>query len=173
MPDLVDRFDFERLEIVPRTFLLDDWRRRESDVLFRLPFRDEPTAPSALVCVLLESTHFVGTRSEADPAMPLRILLYAVLHWQEEWKAWEAAHPRGESLRLNGIISIVFHTGIGPWRTHRTMADLIAGPERVRAFAPEWEPLFWDLAERDVGGIAADERGMAGGAGSSPGRARR
>src|SRR5205807_7614504 len=83
-----------------------------------------------------------------DPAMPLRILLYAVLHWQEEWKAWEAAHPRREPLRLEGIIPIVLHTGAEPWRTHRTMADLIAGPERVRAFAPEWEPLFWDLAER-------------------------
>src|SRR5216684_2378173 len=67
LPDLVGRFDFDRLDRPPRTFLLDDWRRRESDMLFRLPFRVEPTIPPALVCILLESTHFVGTRGEADP----------------------------------------------------------------------------------------------------------
>src|SRR5437773_5882514 len=113
LPELVDRFDFERVEIVPRTFLLDDWRRREADILFRLPFKDDPAAPPALVCVLLEH------QSEADPAMPLRILLYAALHWQGEWKAWAAAHPRGEPLRLNAIIPVVFHTGQEPWRAQR------------------------------------------------------
>jgi hypothetical protein len=28
------------------------------------------------------------------------------------------------------------------------MVDLLAGPEALRAFAPDWQPLFWDLAER-------------------------
>jgi hypothetical protein len=141
LPDLVDRFDFDRMEILPRTFLLDDWRRRESDMLFRLPFRDDPAAPPALVCVLLEH------QSEADPAMPLRVLLYAVLYWQEEWKAWEADHERGDPLRLTPVIPIVFHTGATRWTSNRTMADLFGGPEAVRAFVPEWPPLFWEVAE--------------------------
>ena len=40
-----------------RDFLLDDWRGRESDLLFRLPFRpltDAPALPPALVCLLVE-----------------------------------------------------------------------------------------------------------------------
>src|SRR5437879_3047863 len=28
------------------------------------------------------------------------------------------------------------------------MAELIGGPGALRTFAPEWQPLFWDLAER-------------------------
>src|SRR4051794_12942914 len=79
VPDLVDQFDFERLEILPRAFLLDDWRRRESDLLFRLPFRDDEAAPPVLVCLLIEH------QSVPDPVMPLRVLLYAMLYWQEEW----------------------------------------------------------------------------------------
>ena len=142
LPSLVGQFDFEHAEILPRTFLLDDWRRREADLLFRLPFRDDPSIPPVLVCVLLEH------QSEPDPSMPLRLLLYAVLYWQEEWKAWEAAAPRVRPLRLSPIIPIVFHTGAQPWRTHRILTELIEGPEALHVYAPDWQPLFWDLAER-------------------------
>jgi hypothetical protein len=73
LPELVERFDFTRVEEVGREFLLEDWRRRESDLLFRLPFRApaDATEQWALVCVLIEH------QSEADAAMPLRVLLYS------------------------------------------------------------------------------------------------
>jgi hypothetical protein len=56
LPDLVDRFDFAQLEVVPPAFLTADWRRRESDLLFRLPFRPQATGealPPVLICLLL------------------------------------------------------------------------------------------------------------------------
>jgi hypothetical protein len=146
---LVERFDFAGLELVPNTFLLDDWRKRESDMLFRLPFRPGEALPPALVCLLIEH------QSEADPWMPLRILVYAVLYWEREWKAWEAERPRSAGFRLSSVVPIVFHTGSPPWRTHRVLAELIGGPEELRAHAPRWEPLFWDLAERDPQALVA------------------
>lgn len=149
LPDLVDRFDFERLEPVPNTFLLDDWRKRESDLLFRLPFRSGGELPPALVCLLIEH------QSEADPWMPLRILVYSVLYWEREWKAWESERPRRSEFRLSPVVPIILHTGSPPWRTHRVLADLIGGPEELRAFAPQWEPLFWDLAEQDTQALLA------------------
>jgi hypothetical protein len=39
LPDLVARFDFARVGDAGREFVLEDWRRRENDLLFRLPFR--------------------------------------------------------------------------------------------------------------------------------------
>jgi Putative transposase, YhgA-like len=145
VPHLVDRFDFDHVETVDRSFLLDDWRRRESDLLFRLPWLpslEEETRVPALVCVLIEH------QSRPDPVMALRVLLYAVLYWEREWRAWEAEHSRGEPLRLSPVIPVVFHTGAEPWRTHRALVDLIDGPEALRVVAPRWEPLFWDLAEQ-------------------------
>jgi hypothetical protein len=149
LPDLVDRFDFEHLEAVPNTFLLDDWRKRESDLLFRLPFQAGEELPPALVCLLVEH------QSEADPWMPLRILVYAVLYWERQWKAWEAERPRRAGFRLSPIVPIIFHSGSPPWRTHRVLADLIGGPEELRSFVPRWEPLFWDLAEEDTQALLA------------------
>jgi Putative transposase, YhgA-like len=81
VPHLVARLDCERAEEVPRSFLLEDWRGRESDLLFRIPYRPETGATGAVFVVLL-----LEHQSEADPRMPLRLLLYAVLYWEQEWK---------------------------------------------------------------------------------------
>lgn len=147
LPDLVDRFDFARLEVVDRAFLLDDWRRRESDLLFRLPFLpDAGDLPPVLVCILLEH------QSQPDPWMPLRLLLYAVLFWEREWRVWETEHDRGAPPGLTPVIPIVFHTGPRPWRKYRRLTDLIAAPRELRGFVPRWQALFWDLAERSAEG---------------------
>jgi hypothetical protein len=143
VPDIAPHLDYERIEWQDRSFLMEDWRNRESDLLFRIPFRS-PTAESpVLVCILLEH------QSAPDPRMPLRVLIYAALYWEREWKAWEDRHDPGVPLRLTPILPIVFHTGAQPWNTNRSLAELIGGPEEFRPFAPQWQPLFWDLAEQD------------------------
>jgi hypothetical protein len=139
-PEIADRLDYTRLEIVKRAYLLDDWRERDNDVLVRLPLLGMPAGTQVLVCILIEH------QSSADPVMPLRLLLYAVLHWEREWQLWERQHPRGEPLRLTPILPVVFHTGQRPWNTNRTLADLIAAGE-CKAWAPQWPTRFYDLAD--------------------------
>jgi hypothetical protein len=141
-PELAARLDFDRMQTVPRDFLLQDWRGRESDLLFLIPFRGEGREAPVLVCLLLEH------QSAADPRMPLRMLLYAVLYWERQWKQYEDSHSEGESLRLTPILPIVFHTGQRPWGSSRTLADLMDVPDELRPYVPEWRLLFWDLAQR-------------------------
>jgi putative YhgA-like transposase len=52
-------------------------------------------------------------------------------------------------LRLTPILPIVFYTGATPWNASREMPDLFAGPQELRAFAPQWPMLFWDLSAQD------------------------
>src|SRR5262249_62341312 len=41
-------------------------------------------------------------------------------------------------------------TGAGaPGPPSRNLADLIAGPDEFRPFAPQWQTLFWNLSEQD------------------------
>src|SRR5579883_296405 len=142
LPDLVAGFDFSQVERLPHDFLLEDWRGRESDLLFRIPYRGEAGEQWVLVCVLIEH------QSTADPRMPLRMLLYTVLFWEREWKAWEDRKPPRPDFRLTPVVPIVFHTGQRPWSSPRALVDLLGGPEVFRRFAPQYQPLFWDLAER-------------------------
>ena len=142
VPTLAPGFDCERAELQPPAFPLDDWRHRESDLLFLIPYRSGKRRRNVLVCVLIEH------QSAADPRMPLRMLLYSVLFWEREWKAWEELPAPRPEFRLTPVLPIVFHTGDRPWGAARTLAEVLGGPEEFRPFAPQYSPLFWDLAEQ-------------------------
>ena len=131
-PRLVSGFDFERMEPASRDFLLEDWREREADHLFLVPFAADGEPQSVLVCVLLEH------QSQPDRVMPLRMLACAALYWEQQWKQWQAADAPREPLRLTPVLPIVFHTGGTRWRDRHTMADLIDCPESLKAYAPVW-----------------------------------
>jgi hypothetical protein len=85
LPDLAARLDFARAELIRPTFLLDDWRGRESDLLFLVPLRD--VAGPVLVCLMIEH------QSRPEPILPLRMLVYAALFWEQQWKEYERGHP--------------------------------------------------------------------------------
>lgn len=141
VPDLAGGFDFARARLLPRDFLLDDWRGRESDLLFEIPYRAGAEDQTALVCVLVEH------QSTADPRMPLRTLIYAVLYWERQWKEWEQAAGERPPFRLTPVVPIILHTATRRWGSARELAEMLAGPEAFRAFAPRWRPIFWELAD--------------------------
>jgi hypothetical protein len=64
VPDIAPYLDWERIEWQDRSFLMEDWRNRESDLLFRIPFRSPAAETPVLVCILLEH------QSAPDPRMP-------------------------------------------------------------------------------------------------------
>jgi hypothetical protein len=143
-PDVAELLDYDRLEVLKPAYLLDDWRRRDNDVLIRLPMRESTDGREILLCVLVEH------QSTTDQAMPLRMLVYAVLYWEQEWKAWQDAHPRGEPLRLTPVLPVVLHTGQEPWDTSRSLTDLFDVPAVLKAWLPSWAMPLWDLAEHSA-----------------------
>ena len=98
----------------------------------------------ALVFVLIEH------QSAEDPAMPLRLLYFAVLYWERQWRAWEKVSPRQSPLRLSPVLPLVLHTGSGPWQNNRTLHDLMGEPTEFHGFVPQWGPLFWELSGQDA-----------------------
>ncbi len=153
VPELAAHMDFDHAPYIKPSFLLEDWRRRESDLLCLIPYRPPGATESEiiLICVLLEH------QSRPDPLMPLRVLLYAVLFWEQQWKEYERQHEEGASLRLTPVVPIIFHTGAGEWTSNRSLSDLFEGPEALRAYAPEWPLLFWDLAAQTPEALLASD----------------
>lgn len=142
VPDLVNGFQFEHLRPLDRDFPLEDWRRREADLPLEIPYGVGEASIRALVVVFLEH------QSNADPMMPLRLLYFAVVYWDQQWRAWEAAPSPKPPFRLNPVLPIVVYTGATAWGSNRTLADLLGEPQAFHAFAPIWRPLFWNLAEQ-------------------------
>lgn len=149
VPQLADGFDCDRARFLDREFALDDWRHRESDLPFEIPYRQGDQECLALVLVLIEH------QSDTDPLMPLRLLCFAVLYWEKQWRTWEQSPRPREPLRLNPVLPLVLYTGATPWGSNRTLLDLMGEPQAFHAFCPTWQPLFWNLADTTPEGLLA------------------
>ena len=53
------------------------------------------------------------------------------------------------------MLPLVLYTGTTPWGSNRTLADLLGEPAAFHAFAPSWQPLFWNLADQTAEGLLA------------------
>jgi len=144
VPHLADGFDYTRAKLLERTFSMPDWREREADLPFEIPYRVGDQEIWALVCVLLEH------QSDTDPLIPLRLLTFATQYWDRQWRAWQALTPPRPSLELSPVLPIVFYTGDVPWGSNRRLTDLLGEPKAFHGFAPQWEPLFWNLTDHDA-----------------------
>src|SRR5436309_14718460 len=103
VPALADGFDCDRCRLLDREFPLDDWRRREADLPFEIPYRAGTEEVPALVLVLIEH------QSDTDPLLPLRLLYFAVAYWDKQWRHWESlARPR-PALRLHPVLPLVLY----------------------------------------------------------------
>ena len=150
MPALADGFDCDRARLVDREIVLPDWRRHEADLPFEIPYHAGAEEIPALVYVLIEH------QSDTEALLPLRMLFYAVAYWERQWKEWEkTARPR-PPLRLHPVLPIVLYTGATPWGSNRTLAEMLGQPAAFHAFAPSWQPLFWNLSERTAKSLVDD-----------------
>jgi hypothetical protein len=141
VPHLADGFDYDRARVIDREFFLDDWRRREADLPFEIPYRTTEGEELALVYVLIEH------QSDTDPFLPLRMLYETVCYWDRQWREWEALPRPRPPFRLRPVLPVVLYTGATPWGSNRTLADLLGEPAVFHAFAPTWQPVFWNLAD--------------------------
>jgi hypothetical protein len=142
VPDLADGFDCARAVVVKRELITEDWRGRESDVPLEVPYRIGSEEQTTLVYVLVEH------QSDTEVFMPLRTLTLTVLYWDRQWQLWTRLPRPRPPLRLNPVLPIVLYTGATPWGSNRTLRDLLGEPSAFHAFAPTWQPLFWNLADR-------------------------
>ncbi len=148
-PELAGRLDFNRLETIDRSFILDDYRQREADLLVRVPYQSAAGQQDVIVYVLLEH------QSTIDPWMPFRLLFYMLQIWEDERKRVQATGAGAPSVRLSPIVPAVFYTGSGPWSASRELQALVNGPEELRPFVPRFDILYVGLPETDPAKLEA------------------
>jgi hypothetical protein len=141
LPAVADHLDYAKLRPLEREIIGGDWRVREADLLFEIPYLGTPDS-SALIALLIEH------QSDTDAIVPLRTLLIAIGYWERIWRDWEAKPRPRDPFRLPPVVPIVLYTADVPWGSNKELIDLLGPPDSLHAFAPVWKPIFWNLAER-------------------------
>jgi hypothetical protein len=142
VPHLADGFLYERARLIDREIPLEDWRRREADLPFEIPYALGEGEARALVLVVIEH------QSDTDLLMPLRMLLFATGYWGRQWEHWAVSPRPRPRLRLHPVLPLVLYTGATPWGSSESLTDLMGEPAAFHAFGPEWKPVIWNLADR-------------------------
>lgn len=122
--DWVQELEFSTLEKVNASYVSDDLREREDDIIWRVKWRDS----WCYVYLLLEF------QSSVDYWMALRIMVYVGLLYQDLIKSGSV--KSGEL--LPPVFPLVLYNGLGPWTAPRNVSDLIAAlPFGVACYIPK------------------------------------
>jgi predicted transposase YdaD len=129
--DWLHSLDYETLEKVPGSYITEDFKQREDDIVWRVKVGGE----WIYLYLLIEF------QSSVDKYMALRMMVYVGLLYQDLVK-------RGEMLadgRLPPILPIVLYNGSQRWTAATDIADLIpAVPGLVSEFKPNLKYLLID-----------------------------
>ena len=132
--DWVREVDMSSLERVEGSYVSDDLRSRESDMLWKVQWRGR----SLYVYILLEF------QSRVDRFMAVRVMTYLGLLYQDLIRQ-KALTPSG---RLPPVFLLVLYNGIQPWRAALDVADLIEPvPGGLEAYRPRLRYALLDEAQ--------------------------
>ena len=141
--DLADQLDFDQLQQVNQSFIPDNLRKQESDVIYLVPFRFEELG-DVWVYLLIEH------QSVPSPVMGFRILFYMVNIWDAQRRGWEDAKVPESEWHFRPIIPIVFYTGSQTWEMPITMEVVTDLPQALGRFIPTFDVLFLNVKGEDV-----------------------
>ena len=141
---LVERLDFSRLLHINRSFIPDNLREQESDLVYRVPFRGESTTDELLIYILIEH------QSTVDASMGFRVLFYMMQIWDFQRRELESNNIPKSVWRLRPIIPIVFYTGEQSWQTPLSLSTMMDLPDILTQFVPKFETLFLSVKDMDV-----------------------
>ena len=108
--DFVSGLDFSTLEQCPGTYVTDDLRERMDDCVWKVQWRGK----TSYLCLILEF------QSTPDPWMPVRIMTYTGLLWQDLIKTGALAGASS----LPPVFPIVIYNGAGEWKAPQSVDEM-------------------------------------------------
>ena len=139
--ELVELIDFSQLSQINRSFIPDNLREQESDLVFSVPLVSESDSEELLIYILIEH------QSTVDVTMGFRVLFYMVQIWDFQRRGWESDSVPKSEWRFRPILPIVFYTGGQSWRAPLTLDAMMDLPDALSRFVPTFDTLFLGVKE--------------------------
>ncbi len=129
-PDVLVHLDLTRLTQEEGSFVDPELRAQQGDVLFRV--RMKGGQRPVYVYVLFEH------KSYPDRWVAWQLLRYMVRIWEREWQ---------RERKLAPIVPVVVYHGVQGWTAPRAFEALVAAPEALRGYVPDFSYRLYDLNE--------------------------
>jgi predicted transposase/invertase (TIGR01784 family) len=100
---------------VDKSYILQDFRDRESDVVYRAQLQDH----NVIFYVLME------LQSSVDFQMPYRLLQYMLEIWRDQLRNVNAEEAGRKGYKLPAIVPIVLYNGSGAWTASRSFRETL------------------------------------------------
>ena len=144
-PAARDRFDWTTLALRSGTFIDEELRHSQSDLLFHVNLAGSET--SAAVYVLLEH------QSSPDRWMPLRLLRYMCRIWEADLR------DDPEQPALRSIVPVVFYQGERRWTYSTQFGDLFVGESHGLPWNPRFSHELFDQTALEPTAIGGGVKG--------------
>ena len=163
--DWVELLDFDTLEKVNGSYVTDDLRDKEDDLIWRIRMKNEKGETGKdkreddwiYVYLLLEF------QSRVDKFMAVRVMTYIGLLYQDLIKSKKIkgqGKGKGKNQKLPPVFPLVLYNGLKPWRAEREVENLIeAVPKSLAAYRPSLR--YFLLDEGAVGEEKLNQEGNA------------
>lgn len=142
----VSELDEQDLVRVDKSYVLDDYRGQESDIVYRAKLKSRAGQPASgrdiLFYVLLE------LQSSVDALMPLRLLSYMVELWRDVVNNAGASAQRS-GFRLPVVVPIVIYNGKYRWTAARRFKDKLDSARLFGEGIPDFSYLLIDVRRYD------------------------
>jgi len=110
-----EQVDEASLELVNKSFILQDFQDKEADIVYRAKLKDR----DVIFYVLLE------LQSTVDFLIPYRLLLYMNEIWRSIFKDVPIKEAERKEFRLPAIIPIVLYNGKAPWTVPLSLKETL------------------------------------------------
>lgn len=117
--DWIEKIDFETIENVSTKFISESYKRRESDIIYKVKLIDEK---EIYIYVMIEN------QSTVDKFMPVRCLNYITGLYLELIKS------KGETVELPAIFPIVLYNGDDKWTHSNKISDFITNNDILKNY---------------------------------------
>jgi len=150
--DLAECIDASRLQHIPTTFIPDNLRKQEADVIFLAPFLDrtQDTDREVVIYILIEH------QSKPSLEMGFRMLFYMTQIWDRQRRGWLNEKIPEAEWRFRPILPILFYTGKTKWKPPLTITALMDIPTPLERFVPQHDTLFFNLKTTDPEKLVAE-----------------
>ena len=149
---LADCIDFSRLRDLKTTFIPDNLRKQESDLVFLVPFVEQKQESEQEVMVYILIEH----QSKPSWEMGFRMLFYMTQIWDRQRRAWVAEDVPETQWRFRPILPVLFYTGKANWKAPLSVTALMDLPEELEAFVPQHKTLFLNLKNAEPEKLVAE-----------------